>query len=181
MEYKESGPWSDLKGKIAKTALGMANIRDGGTIIIGISERSGHFEMDGASVEHLATYDPDEIQDYIHRFADPYVRTELQRFEYDNKSFVAITVHEFDEIPVICKRDGPEGSGLRSRLILTRSYRKPETVAVPSQTEMREIIDVATEKGIRSFLEKAQRVGLLREGARGQSEAERFEKQREGL
>ncbi len=41
LEYKESQPWGELKNKIAKTALGMANVRDGGTIVVGVSERSG--------------------------------------------------------------------------------------------------------------------------------------------
>jgi len=93
LEYKESGAWNDLKDKIAKTALGMANIRDGGTIVLGVSERSGQFEPEGVSTEHLATYHSDEVQDYIHRFADPYVRTELQPFEDGNRSFLAIVVH----------------------------------------------------------------------------------------
>ena len=35
LEYKESRSWNDLKGKIARTAMGMANIRDSGTIIVG--------------------------------------------------------------------------------------------------------------------------------------------------
>ncbi len=35
LEYKESHPWEELKNKIAKTTLGMSNIRDGGTIIVG--------------------------------------------------------------------------------------------------------------------------------------------------
>ncbi len=63
----------------------------------------------------------------------------------------------------------------------TRSYRMPETCEVPSQTELREIIEMATDKGVRRFLERSRRAGLLTEGSIGPTDTEKFDEELEGL
>src|SRR5262249_46564787 len=63
-------------------------------------------------------------------------------------------------LPVICKKDGLEK--LRRGAIYTRSRRLPETVEVPSQAEMRELLDLAIEKGSRTFTRQAERMGFVR-------------------
>ncbi len=77
IEYKESLPWDDLKFKITKTAMGMANIRDGGTIIIGITQTGSEFLRNGINEEHMATYDVDEILAFINRFANNTIGTTI--------------------------------------------------------------------------------------------------------
>lgn len=179
LEYKASGPWDSYKDKIAKTCMGMANKRDGGTIVIGVAEKQGRFVPEGMLNEHVATYDPDEVQAYINRFADPYVRIELHRVTRNGKKFVAVVVHEFDEIPVVCKRN--KGTILRQGAIYCRSHRVHETCEVQSQTEIREIIKMATEKGIRRYLELSERVGVPVEAIIRARTAEAFDRQLEGL
>ena len=76
----------------------------------------------------------------------------------ENKKFVVIKVFEFAEIPVICKKDG--SSNLRKAAIYTRTYRIPESAEVPSQSEMREILDLAAEKQVRRFFETQSRAGI---------------------
>jgi len=61
---------------------------------------------------------------------------------------------------VICKKDGMEK--LRRGAVYTRSRRMPETVEVPGQVEMREILDLALEKRSRAFARHAERMGLVR-------------------
>jgi len=75
---------------------------------------------------------------------------------------VAITVHEFEEVPVICRRSYNHGAKtiLRDGALYVRGRGKPESIEVPSQTEMRELLNAAVDKGIRSFLARADRVGL---------------------
>jgi hypothetical protein len=41
-----------------------------------------------------------------------------------------------------------------------RSLRLPSTVSVPTQSEMREIMDMATEKGIKKYIKQSKRAGL---------------------
>ena len=178
LEYKESAVWNDLKDKITKTALGMVNTRDGGTIIIGVSERSGQFEAAGMLAAHLTTYSEDTVRDHIHEFADPYVRTELHQFNQNDKTFVAIVVHAFDDIPVICKRDGRDL--IRGRMY-TRAYGKAETCEVPTQAEMREIIEVATDKALRRLVQRLSFAGITLAEVAKLSDKAKFEREREGL
>jgi hypothetical protein len=84
----------------------------------------------------------------------------------------------FDEIPVVCRRNGV---GLRQGAVYTRSYRMPETCEVPSQTEMREIIEMATDKGVRRFLERSRRAGLLTGGTAEPTDTDKFDEELEEL
>ena len=120
----------------------------------------------------------DNVQAYINRFADSYVRIEVYIVPRNSQKFIAIVVHEFDEVPVICRRSDV---GLRQGAVYTRSYRMPETCEVPSQTEMREIIDMATDKGVRRFLEKSRRAGLLAGETVQRTDSEKFDEELEGL
>lgn len=179
LEYKRSAPWEELRLKVARSAMGMANITDGGTIIIGVAERDGGFIQEGVLDEHLSTYDGDEVQAYVNSFADPYVRLELHHVPDEGRTFVAIVVYEFDQIPVVCKR--ASGDLLRQGAIYTRSHRIPETCEVPTQTEMREITELATDKGIRRFITRLHRVGIPVEETAMRSDEETFAKQLEGM
>lgn len=173
LEYKESAPWDSVKTKIIRTAL---DCRDGGAIVIGVSERGGTFLEDGVDPLHLQTYVADEIQEAINRHADPYVQIEVHRVDLGGKQFIVIVVYEFDQIPVVCKKDG---AGLREGAIYTRSYKKPETCEVRTQTEMREILALAVDKGVREFLRRARAAGATVE--RVESDSEKFEKQLGGI
>ena len=176
VECKESCPWEKLKHKIAKTAMGMANSRDGGAIIIGVAKTDNRLVPEGMSEKHRATYDPDEIQAFVNRYADPYVRLDVTDEGFEGMGFLQIFVHEFEDVPVVCKRSS--GDELQQGAIYVRSYRIAETCKIQSQTEMRELIDMATEKGIRRFLERMQRAGI----PLGQEMyADPFEVQLEGL
>jgi predicted HTH transcriptional regulator len=178
LEYKESAPWDTLKLKIAKTAMAMANLRDGGTIIIGIRRgQNGQYFPDGVKSDHVQTYDPDDVQALVNRYADPYVRLEVQTVKTDGKDFVEIRVYEFEEVPIVCKRNG---DGIRQGAIYIRSARMPETCEVQSQTEMRELIEVATDKSVRRFLARARSAGIQTE-TREDSDDAAFEAQRKGF
>ena len=145
--------------------------------MVGVGEPSpGLFIPEGMTSVDLATYDPDQIQEAINQHADPYVRSEVHRILVDGKEFVAIVVHEFDEVPVICKKDGRE---LRCGAVYTRSYQKPETCEVRSQTEMREILELAVDKGVKGFVRRMYSAGARIEQV--ESDAEKFQKQLEGL
>ncbi len=162
IEYKSSMPWTDtgFAEKIIRTILSMSNIRDGGFILIGMEEQDdGSYVPAGISSTDKATFNEDNMADKTSEFADPYVNFYLWPLAYDGKEFLIVQVNEFDEIPVICKKDGTTTNLVRGKMY-TRSRRKPESIAVPGQTEMREILDVAIEKGIRKFFSRTARIGI---------------------
>lgn len=78
--------------------------------------------------------------------------------EYNNKKFVLIKVMEFDEIPIMCKKSYEPI--IYAGNIYVRSKSKPESIRVPTDAEMREIIQNAIDKGIYSFIQRLQRTGI---------------------
>lgn len=101
------------------------------------------------------------IEGLLTIYADPFVDFSIYRFEHDTKKYIVIKVQEFERIPVICKKNYQyKNFHMKKGEIYTRSYRKPETIAVPSHNEMREIIDIATEKNTRELLKIINNIGI---------------------
>ncbi len=176
LEFKGPAGWLALKYKIVKTAMGMANIRDGGYLIVGIKQNDdGTFEPQGLSDEELASYNEDHINASTNEFADPYVRIRVDKIEYNNQNYILLSVQEFDDIPVICKKDYDRL--LRKGAIYTRSNRMVETSEINTQTEMREILDLAGFKEVRKRLEYLSDLGLLPAKEVEEAASEEFDKQ----
>jgi hypothetical protein len=149
IEYKRSFSWDDvpIRTKIIKTILGMSNTKDGGSIIIGMEEQPDNSYLpQGIQADHLSSFqDTDTIKEHASKYADPYAIFNVTIEKHNGVNFVLINVTEFDELPVICKN---EHTGiLRRGAIYVRSKRgKPETIEVPTEVEMREIIEMAVDK-----------------------------------
>jgi predicted HTH transcriptional regulator len=161
VEFKGPGPRSDrqLFAQVVKAVLGMANRRYGGRVIIGVADDGGVLNPVGLSAENLDTWRFDDIADGIAVYADPSVSFELEVKEYNGNRYVILHVEEFADIPVLCKRDYQ--GVLRNGACYVRTRRKPETTEIPTQADMRDLLELATDKGIVRFLERARRVGLI--------------------
>ena len=79
IDFKESAPWESLRWKIICTALAMGNLRDGGIIVIGASEREQTWELTGIRPDHLETYTVDIIIDVINKYASPNLDLDIVR------------------------------------------------------------------------------------------------------
>lgn len=161
VEFKGPGRRTDRRmlAQVARATIGMANRRDGGLVIIGVDDDGNAV---GLPEDQLATWDYDDVAASLAEYADPYVSFELQLLTYDGRSFVILRVAEFEEIPALCKRDYP--GVLRKGACYVRTRRMPETSEIPSQTEMRELLDLATDKGVHKFLTRLEATGLLPPG-----------------
>ena len=180
VEFKGPGPRNNrrLFAQVIRAILGMANRRDGGTVIIGVEDTSGVLNPVGLSSDDLTTWRYDDVGDGIAAYADPSVSFDLQVKEYNDNQYVALQIDEFADIPVLCKRDYQDV--LRSGACYVRSSRKPETSEIPTQADMRDLLDLATDKGVARFLDRARRVGLIGEPSvmPQLTDQETFERQR---
>lgn len=161
LEYKQSTLWSrEFAARLTKTILSMSNIRDGGSIIIGMKRQTNDSYLPkGMEPEHLDSYIADDVARFVNEYADPYAHFTLTKEECDdNRSYVWIQVQEFEETPVICRKSYANILGVGKLYVRTR--RVPESSEVPSSAEMREILDMATEKRIRAFVRQANRAGI---------------------
>lgn len=147
-EFKSGLPWDNLKLKIAKATLALANLAGGGYVIVGVSknETTNRYEPTGMSEEDGRTYNQDDVSRFVNEFTDPHVDIELKHFLTDTKHYVVIQVSEFEEVPVICEKGSTET--IRGR-IYCRTHRQVESSPEPSVSEMREIIELAVDKGIK--------------------------------
>ena len=140
LEFKQDTPWT-LKS-MAKDILAMANVRNGGTIIIGVREDKDSFEPTGVSETNLATYQRETMQDQISNQADPSVTFDVFLPEdLEGKKYVVIRVHPFLEVPVISKVDFGD---LKKGTIYYRSRNgRPSSAPVSNSTDLRDILDIA--------------------------------------
>ena len=148
--------------KVAKAVLAMANRRDGGKVIVVVDEVDGgsliSLQPTGMTEAQLQSWGHDDVVENLAKFADPFVTVSTQRVEHDGRTFVVLTVDEFEEVPVLCRH--PFEGVLRQGACYVRRRGRIETSEIPTHVEMRELLDLATEKGIRRFLSQVHRAGL---------------------
>ena len=159
----------------------MSNIRDGGDIIIGMERQSDDTYLPrGMEPEHLDSYSYDNIGRAVAEYADPYTRFVLMKEEdHLGKKYVWIRVYEFEETPIICRK--PSSNILSGGKIYTRTRRIPESAEVPSSAEMREILNMATEKKLREFHQLANAASLEFQRTVTPTDEQAFEEQLGGL
>jgi predicted HTH transcriptional regulator len=183
LEFKRSIRWDgDIRAKIAKSIMALANLRDGGWIVIGKEEQiDNSFKSVGMTPQDYDSFDSDNVKAYVYERAQPPVSFEVIKKEYEDKKFILIKVKEFDDAPIICKKSYDDI--LHAGNIYVRSMSKPESIAVPSDAEMREIIEIAVDKGVSKFVKRAQRTGIWipKEEAPTSDDEEEFKKQRADL
>lgn len=164
VEFKGPGPLKDahLLARVARAALGMANRRDGGLVIVGVSDSQGTLDPVGLSATDLTTWKYDDVAATLAPYADPSISFDLEVTEHDRKDFVVLSIHEFEDVPVLCRRgyNTNKKTVLREGACYVRSRHKPETSEIPSQAEMRDLLELAAEKRLRAYVAMAQRAGL---------------------
>jgi len=105
------GPMSfddDHKLELSKDIIAMANTRDGGTLIVGVSEdrESGMWQLTGITPEQARTFDITKVHDFVKGCASPPVKLSIDVVDHEGKLFVVIQIPEFEDQPHICSRDG---------------------------------------------------------------------------
>lgn len=161
IEFKKTydGGNPQHKAKIVKCILAMSNTKDGGYLILGIDdEKQGLEKLTGMEQEHYEKLNYDHIVVEVNKFADPPIAFHMYPIQNEDKYFVLLRIPEFDEFPIICKRSGEQG--LKEGAVYSRSKTKPESALIRSQSEMRELIDLAINKGIRQFYMRVRDSGL---------------------
>lgn len=160
IEFKASGSRTDraFLAKVARAVIGLSNIRDGGLLVLGVEESGGALKANGVTAPDRASWDPDSTGDSLARCMDPPADFTVLQETHMGTDFVVLEVREFRDVPLICTRDY-EGT-LREGACYVRTRRKPETAEIPTHAEMREVLDLAIEKGVRRFVAQAVAAGL---------------------
>lgn len=162
IEFKGPGRSDDKSflAKVARGCLSMGNLRDGGHVVVGIDGAKPQEMLPGLSPNQTASWRAyDDVSARLAEYADPPLQFELALLELvSGAEVVALRVYEFADIPHMCAKDFPDV--LRKGAVYVRSHRMPQTAEIASSVEMRELLDLAAEKRLRSYVETADRAGL---------------------
>ena len=169
-EFKAPGPRSDkwLFGRVLRAMMGMANMRDGGLVILGVAENRKTPEPVGLSKSDLKTWNFDDLAAGVAPYAAPNIRFDREVATYNNRSFLVLRIHEFEDVPIICRKElqVPNSVTGKNEVILkigglyVRSRSKPETVPVSTEADMRDVIELATDKEVVRFIRRTSRLGF---------------------
>ena len=180
IEFKSNIKWDgETKSKLTKHIMAMANLRDGGWIIIGKEEQANRtFRLVGLTRENFDSFDSDHIKAFVYSHAEPPIRLIVRKKEENKKLFVGVEIKGFDTTPIICKKT--EGSILQEGRMYVRSKGKPESITVQNYTEMNEIIDIAIDKGLTNLLGRLKFLGIHFQSPRALNK-EKFDQEIEEL
>jgi len=159
VDFKESAAWMSLRDKLVKTLLGMGNLRDGGIVVMGVSERDANWEITGITEENLRSYDVDDMLGYFGSFISPFAEIDVVQALHNDRNFLAIQIHEFQEIPLVCRRNGadPNHEGLFAGSVYVRPMGGvPRTTRVMDAQQMHDLLDLAAEKRARNLIRRAR-------------------------
>lgn len=162
LELKGPGSRTDAHflAKVTRAMLSMGNLRDGGHVVIGLSDDDPAALLPGlepAGLDSWLAYD--DVARKIANYTDPPLRFDIATVKFETGAIVAvIQIFEFADVPHICVK--ASGDVLRVGALYVRTRKLPETSEVASSVEMREVIELATEKALRAYVETAERAGL---------------------
>jgi hypothetical protein len=147
--------------KVARAAMAMGNLRDGGLVVLGIANDQIATMQPGLSDAELAEWsDFDLVSAALSRYSDPPVSFELHKVTLSNGArIVVLEVAEFEHDVHICKKDF-EGV-LQDGQTYVRPRGEPRSVPVPSSAEARELHNLAIDKGVREFVRRGGAAGIL--------------------
>jgi predicted HTH transcriptional regulator len=185
VEFKGAHPRTDrlFFAKVVRAILGMANRRDGGFVVIGVEELEGNLNPAGLAEEVAGTWTFESLTAGLAEYADPHVAVDLRAVTHDNRRFLSIRVEEFEDVPILCRKTYQSTTGviLREGACYVRPRRKIETSEIATYADMRELIDLATEKNTRRFIQRAAKAGILQLGVPAATDEDLFARQREFL
>lgn len=150
LDFKKDFNWKKAsnheKLMIVKHILSMANTKGGGRIIFGIEDRT--FKLKGLPNKNYESFDQTEVNNFLQNYTDPKFYCQVYKEEIDGKLVVVIDVPEFEELPIICAKDG--FSKHKSKQILRKGQiyvrtKKASSEAI-SSNEMKELLELACSK-----------------------------------
>ncbi|KZF02229.1 hypothetical protein A2J03_29115 [Rhodococcus sp. EPR-157] len=146
--------------KIARAAMAMGNLSDGGVVCLGIDDDRIREMKPGLTSAQAADWsDFDNVSAALAKYSDPPVSFHIHRYELSNGvTIVVLDVTEFDRVPHVCTK-AYQGV-LQDGFTYVRPRGKPESVTVPSSSDMRDLLDIAINKGVREFIRRAGAAGL---------------------
>lgn len=160
IEFKRGASFSDLQYHIAKTAQAIANLRDGGLIIVGVAQTDKEYALEGVTPEHEASYQVEAVYDFVNSYASPSMELRVLTVDFEGNRFVAVAIPPFERLPIVCRKNTPSGAAreMRAGEVYVRTGAPVGTTKVTSAAMMEELLQRA------SAFRAAETLRILRSG-----------------
>ena len=134
------------------------------------------------SAEQVNSFTQDDIAQWVNLYAAPAVQFTVESFMLKPNTFIIIKVREFDSLPTICRKQMTQGGKevLKRGAIYYRSNSKNESAPISSEEDMRELITLATKKGVDREIAHLRELGFILASSAIQDSALEYEREREG-
>jgi hypothetical protein len=173
-DYKQTLIWSKANKidclHIIKDILAMANTRDGGKIIFGITD--SNFDFVGLSDDSYDSFDATPVNQLLHNYCDPPFTCNVVKRIFDGKKVVVIDVPEFEANPIVCKADAiyPDGKYILRKGAVYIRTKKCSSEPISTADEMRSILERGVNKKADEILATINRLLRANKDIPGQGE-----------
>ena len=160
-EVKGHGSITDKQyvARVVRATMAMGNLRDGGQVCLGIDNNQMAAMQPGLAPAEVAEWsDYDNVSDQVAKYSEPPVAFHLHHFTLSSgANVVVLDVEEFDTDLHICKKDYP--GVLQAGQTYVRPRGKPQSSQVPSLVDMRDLHNLAIDKGVREYFRRSEYAG----------------------
>jgi hypothetical protein len=168
LEVKWPGPRDHdlLRGKVLRAMMAMANRRDGGFVVVGITETDAleaRFKVEGVSSADALTWDHDRLSDVVRAHVSGDLAFHVATVSVDAATLVVIRVDEFARRPVICIKPIVAGTTtiVRAGGLPVRGHVKVESLKFPGPEEMEALVRLAAQKRAAEIIAEGRAAGLV--------------------
>jgi len=90
LEFKGPVSWNnEIRAKITKSIIALANLKDGGWIVIGKEEQTDKtFKLIGLTQQEYESFNSDHVHAFVYERTEPPVNFQIIKREYNNKKFM---------------------------------------------------------------------------------------------
>ena len=145
VDFKSANPWPSSKleqAEVVRDILAMSNTEDGGFLLIGVDDKTGR--ATGITPDAAVTWEITVLGKACATYGSPPPRIDLIRRRSQGLDFVILRVHEFAEVPIVCKQASPAPDrakpALRRGGLYVRSA-AAETVEVADESQLRDLLE----------------------------------------
>jgi hypothetical protein len=159
-DFKAAREFSgEFRAALTVDIAAMANTPGGGTLIVGVRKIGGIWTPEGVSAEQLASFDKTPVTQFVKNLLDPLPRFEIETVEADGKKLIAVTIVEFEDVPIVAKKTIQHDTRLFAKegTLLIRSE-AAESRPIQSADEFRQLLGRAISRKSENLLAEIRSV-----------------------
>lgn len=156
LEFKASFDFNDniwARERLIRSILAISNTRDGGYIVIGVTENSDKsLDLIGMTEDHLNLFKSkvEDLKSMVESFSNSPASYEIGIGKYRSGDFVLISISEFALNPLICRKNGAhKDKYLEEGAIYVRTLKdKPSSIKLMNPIDIQDFFERAVDKQI---------------------------------